>query len=80
MTIEELKRFQESGEFHHATYRNIGTVHEGLYVYVRSNDAEAFRGYKLAGCFNNYWRERNPECTRAMELVRGIHVGSFGNG
>jgi hypothetical protein len=78
MTIEELKQLQASGEFHHATYRNVGKCWEGLYIYKR--DPDGFRGFSLAGSFNNYYRQRNPECEKAMELVRGLHVGSFGNG
>ena len=81
MTVEELKQLQESGEFHHATYRNVGKCWEGLYVYVRATEEQGgFRGFKLYGSFNNYYPQRNPECEKAMELVKGLHVGSFGNG
>ena len=81
MTVEELRGLQASGKFHHATYRNQGKVWDGLYVYVHATEAEGgFRGFKLYGCFNNYYRDRNPECARAMDLVRGVHVGSFGGG
>ena len=81
MTIDELKQLQASGKFHHATYRNIGKVWEGLYVYERASEEEGgFRGFKLAGIFNNYHRERNPECEKAIALIRGLHVGSFGTG
>jgi hypothetical protein len=78
LTVDELKQLMADGKFHHATYREIGKVWEGLYVYVRDNDG--FRGFKLYGSFNNYYRARNAECERAMELIKGLHVGSYGNG
>lgn len=81
MTVEELKAMQAAGTFHHATYRNTGTVWEGLYVYARATDEDGgHRGFKLAGVFNNYYRARNQECETAMELIRGIHVGAYGQG
>jgi hypothetical protein len=85
MTLEELRQHLKDGTFHHATYRNVGKVWEGLYVYVR--DAQALRGFTLAGSFNNYYRaypNGNPECFEAEQLLRemnrGVSVGSFGNG
>ena len=78
MTIDELKALQASGEFHHATYRNVGKCWEGLYIYKR--DPNGCRGFSLAGSFNNYYRQRNPVCEEAMALVKGLHVGSFENG
>jgi hypothetical protein len=78
MTIDELKQLQASGEFHHATYRDIGKCWEGLYIYRRGPNG--FRGFTLAGSFNNYHRARNAECEAAMDLIKGLHVGSYGNG
>lgn len=81
MTLEELKSLQQSGEFHHATYRDVGKCWEGLCIYVRATDEHGgSRGFKLYGRFTNYWRARNPECEKAMEMIKGLHVGSFGNG
>ncbi len=81
MTVDELKALQASGQFHHATYKDVGKCCEGLYIYVRATEVEGgFRGFKLAGSFNNYWRSPNSECETAMQLIRGLHVGSYGNG
>jgi hypothetical protein len=79
MTIPELKELKASGEFHHATYRNIGTLHEGLYIYRRS--ADGFHGYKLAGAFNKML-DGQKLIDEAYTLVRetGVSVGSFGRG
>ena len=76
MTLPELKTLLDSGEFHHATYRNIGTVWEGLWIYRRS--PTGCRGFDLVDAFNH----RNPDCHAAEEMVRGtgVSVGSFGNG
>ena len=76
MSLETLKELQTSGKFHHATYRNEGTVWEGLYVY--QYDATQPRGFSLAFAFN---KQSNPEeMEEAMKLVKGVSVGSYGNG
>src|SRR5690349_4329613 len=49
MTLDELKALKESGEFHHATYRNFGTLHEGLWIYRRTPGF--LRGFDVAGAF-----------------------------
>jgi hypothetical protein len=76
MTIKDLKAMLESQTFHHATYRNQGTLHEGLWIYVRKETG--FRGYDVAGCFP----KDSPELESAFELVRGtgISVGAYGRG
>lgn len=73
-TINDLKQLQQSGQYHHATYRNQGTVWEGLYIYER--DTTGFQGYRLWGAFH----KDNPDLGAAMEMLRGISVGAYGNG
>ena len=76
MTITELEALLTDGLFHHATYRNHGTLWEGLWIYARK--ADGFRGYALAGCFS----KDSPDLARAYELTRGtgISVGAYGQG
>lgn len=75
MSLEELKRLMESGEFHHATYRDKGTLWEGLWVYRRYN---GLRGFEPAGAF----LKGNIDAEAAWELVRGtgVSVGAYGQG
>lgn len=73
MTLQELQNLKTSGRFHHATYRNHGTLWEGLWIY------ECFNGtFKPAGAFF----KDNSEIDAAYNLVRssGVSVGSYGNG
>ncbi len=74
--LEKLQGALESGQFHHATYRNFGTVWEGLWFYVK--DSEGFRGYTVLGCVN----KSDPDLEAAHALVRGtgVSVGSYGRG
>ena len=76
MTLEALQAILDSGRFHHATYRNQGTLWEGLWIYV--NETNGFRGYGPAGFFP----ADDPELDAAFEAVRGtgISIGSFGRG
>lgn len=75
MKIEELKELQASGQYHHATYRNHGTLWEGLWIYRR--DENGFQGYTVAGCFNVCDRSN---LDIAMELCSNVSVGAYGNG
>jgi len=74
--FEELKRVLANGTFHHATYRNRGTVWEGLWVYLK--DPDGFRGYAVG--FNI--SKDSPHIDVAHDLCRGtgISVGSYGCG
>jgi hypothetical protein len=74
--IELLRESLASGTFHHATYRNIGTVWEGLWFYVK--DPNGFRGYVVGGCIN----KTDPDINAAHDLVRGtgMSIGSYGRG
>lgn len=76
MTIDELRSMLADGTFHHATYRNHGTLWEGLWVYAR--DEKGFRGYSVVGSFY----KGDPNLDAAFELTRGtgISVGAFGRG
>lgn len=75
MTLDELDVLLSSGQFHHATYRNFGTVWEGLYIYTKY---DGLRGFDVAGVFN----KGNPDLDKAEEKVKhtGISVGAFGSG
>ena len=76
MTIAELKQSIASGKFHHATYRNQGTLWEGLWIY--ETDATKPRGFAPLGFFPG----DTPEEKEAHALVAhtGVSLGSFGNG
>jgi len=76
MTIDTLKRIMESGQFDHATYRNLGTIWEGLYIYVKEDSKI---GFTLAGSFN---KNDGSIVDQAYELVRstGVSLGIRGNG
>ena len=76
MTLDELKAIKDAGMFHHATYRNQGTLWEGLWVYQRNQNG--FRGYEVVGAF----LKDNPELEGAEKMIAGtgISVGSYGNG
>lgn len=76
MKIEDLKKLMGDGKFHHATYRSVGTLWEGLWIYQKEPD-EA-RGFFPAGAF----LKGADDFPQAEELVRGtgISVGSYGQG
>ena len=76
MKIAELQALLDSGTFHHATYREQGSIWEGLWIYAK--DANGFRGYRVVGCFG----KDSPELQAASALVRGsgISIGAYGRG
>lgn len=76
--LEALKSLLRSGEFHHATYRNFGTLWEGLWFYRK--DTDGFRGFSPAGCINK--RTDADVLDEAHELVKGtgISIGAYGQG
>jgi hypothetical protein len=78
MTIQELQTLLQTGQFHHATYRNQGTLWEGLHIYYR--DPEGFRGFRHAGFFSS--RSQPEELITAENLCRGtgISLGAYGQG
>lgn len=74
--IDALKALVDSGEFHHATYRNQGTLWEGLWFYKRSE--AGFRGYEIVGCI----LKDDPDLEDGWRLVKGtgVSLGCFGEG
>jgi len=76
MTLDQLHGLLNTKQFHHATYRNFGTLWEGLWIYAKTEGG--FRGYTPAGCFP----KNDPDLEAAHELVRrtGISVGAYGQG
>ena len=76
MTLDELKTLRADGKFHHATYRNLGTIWEGLYIYQKKDSG--WRGFEIAGVFG----KNDPNLPAAEDLLRGtgISVGAYGQG
>lgn len=74
--LQQLKALIASGDFHHATYRCIGSLWEGLWFYRQSPNS--FRGFEEAGCVLS----GDPDMDAAHEVVKGfgISVGSYGGG
>jgi hypothetical protein len=74
--LQALVKMLADGSFHHATYRNVGTLWEGLWIYQRSETG--FRGFESAIAF----LKNDPELPQAEELTRGtgISVGVYGQG
>lgn len=77
--INQLRALLASGDFHHATYRCIGTVHEGLWFYRK--DPNGWLGYNVAGCVSKLL-DTPEDLDEAHRLVAhtGISVGSYGGG
>ena len=75
MTLDHLKSLISDGKFHHATYRDHGTIWEGLWIYGKSDDRV---GYKPVGSFSKV----DPDLDKAYDLVRhtGVSVGAYGHG
>jgi hypothetical protein len=69
MTLEALKTLMESGEFHHATYRCMNSLWEGLWIYRRCETG--FRGFEPAGCFY----KASPDLDAAYAVVAGTGCG-----
>jgi hypothetical protein len=76
MTLDDLRRMLADGTFHHATYRNHGTLWEGLWIYER--DPKGFGGYGVVGCFP----KDSPDLDAAFALTSktGISIGAYGHG
>lgn len=74
--LEQLKVALADGSFHHATYRNIGNLWEGLYIY--RNDDAGMRGFSILTSFG----KDDPDLPAAEAMVRhtGVSVGAFGEG
>jgi len=76
--LQQLKDLLDSGEFHHATYRNIGTVWEGLWFYKKAS--ERSRGFEVAGCISAKVHSEVMDEAHALVRHTGVSVGSYGNG
>lgn len=91
--LAALRELLAAGEFHHATYRDQGTIWEGLWIYKR--DVSGIRGFSPAGAipgrvgreFCGGTKETNRSALdEAYALIRahdgggGVSVGSYGNG
>jgi hypothetical protein len=74
--LARLKALIASGGFHHATYRNRGTVWEGIWFYRVAPDG--FHGFEVDGCIN----KDDPDLEAAYVVLsgKGLHVGAFGDG
>jgi hypothetical protein len=82
MTIEELKALRASGRFHHATYRNQGTLWEGLWVYENDPPPPGWTkwhpGYRPVGAFFKDSPELEAACAELSGT--GISLGRYGTG
>jgi hypothetical protein len=78
MNLERLKALLESGQFHHATYRQLGTIWEGFYIYEKAPDPK-WVGYCLVGSFN---KSEGDLMLAAEDMVRhtGVSLGAYGRG
>jgi len=76
--LEALKSLLKSGDFHHATYREIGRIHEGLWFYQK--DPGGFRGYSVAGCINAASDSADMDEACALTRGSGVSIGSYGSG
>ena len=74
--LDILRRMKTDDTFHHATYRDIGSLWEGLYIY--GNDVNGCRGFSLVCSFP----KDSPDLAEAESLVRGsgVSVGAYGRG
>lgn len=77
--LECLQSLLAAGELHHATYRNVGTLWEGLHLYRKA--ADGFRGYAHAGSIS---KMEAADLDAAYILLKqagiGASFGSYGNG
>lgn len=82
MTLQELQALKASGQFHHATQRDLGRMFEALHIYAV--DSNGFHGFRHVGAFFDHCETLTPraEYEAAYELVRGtgVSVGAYGCG
>ena len=76
--LDKLKSLIESGEFHHATYRNVGTIWEGLHFYRK--DEKGFRGFSIAGCINKSFGKEAMDKAHDILPSGSLSVGAYGEG
>jgi hypothetical protein len=77
MKIAELQELLDTGMFHHATYREHGSLWEGLFIY-RKEPENKFNGFTLVGSFP----KDDPDQEKAYSMVRnsGVSYGRYGGG
>jgi hypothetical protein len=77
-SLELLRQLLDAGDFHHATYRCVGSVWEGLWIYRKADTG--FRGYEVAASIP----KDDPNLDVAYALLHerniGSSFGSYGNG
>lgn len=73
--LDQLRDVLDGENFHHATYRNLGSLWEGLYIYVKSPIGRGFKPWIVFG-------KNDPDLIQAEDMVRrtGISVGGYGEG
>lgn len=75
MKLDELLALRTEGRFHHATYRGVGSLWEGLFIYPVQ--ADGFRGFGgPIGCFP----KDDPDLDEAHKMCPGSSVGAYGEG
>lgn len=76
MTIGELRTLVDAGEFHHATYRCVGSLWEGLWIYKHAPGRA--RDFEPAGAF----LKGSADLDEAHNICvgSGISVGAYGAG
>lgn len=75
MKLTELQALIEAKEFHHATYRDLDKLWEGLHIY-KKKDVDGFRGFTHCGVFY----KDSEELDAAQKMVGAYSVGSYGQG
>jgi hypothetical protein len=72
--LTQLTKLMEDGLFHHATYRDLNSIWEGLYIYPKADGAFG------APCI--VFHKDDPQLQQAHQVVKhtGVSVGAFGRG
>lgn len=71
--LKQLQDLRQSGQFHHATYRNFGTLWEGLWIYKKDGD-----GFTPAFAF--FKHDAALPAAEAAVRGTGVSVGAYGHG
>jgi hypothetical protein len=86
--LAALKELLANDQFHHATYRNQGTLWEGLHIYRKSDGGRGFEHVtiipgRVGREFCGGTRETNRSILdEAYRLIGGqrLHLGAYGEG
>lgn len=73
--LDHLRDLLSEDSLHHATYRNHGSIWEGLYIYIKSS-----KNFRFEPCL--VFGKNDPDLTAAENIVRhtGISFGAYGKG